>query len=482
MRFSYGAALRLQAQRDPGRPAVTVGDVVHSRAHLDSWVDRLAAGLRALGVGPGDIVAFTGRNHAGLLACSFGIWRVGATPLPIPWHRSAGDMAALLRLVEPCLTVDLPGPVVWPGRRTTLGELAALAAAAGGAVGDVVPPRLRVGTSGGSTGTPKAIVIDVPAELDPDASPAPGMTPGGTQVMPLNLTDGAGFVMSALALATGCHVVLMPRFDARECVRLVETHRADWMAATQPVLLAIEKLGAEVGDRLAGLTVCHLQGGVGDWLKRAWIDRLGPDRLQWTYGGTDARGSVIGDGNVWLERPGVAGRPSPGVCEVEIRDAAGARVPAGTRGRIYIRDLTGRRNFHYIGAPAPPTIGGAEWIGDLGYLDQDGYLYVVDREADVIETGAGPVYPGFVEAELERHPLVRSAVAVQSPTAGVHAVVDCPGVRPEPSELLRGLALRPHELPRGFTFVDEPLRDLAGKANRRSWRRRVAAAGRIVGG
>jgi bile acid-coenzyme A ligase len=479
MRSTYGQALRLQAQRDPERPAVTAGDTVYTRAELDAHVDRLAAGLRALGCTRGNVVSFTGANHAGLIALSFAIWRVGAVPFPIPWHRAAEAMSALLELSEPQVAVDFPDVVGWTGCRTTLAELAELATPDPEAE-DVQPPRLRIGTSGGSTGKPKAIVIDALADIEPDVATFCGMTVAGTHVLPLNITDGAGFTTAMAAVATGSHLVIMEQFDPRECVRSVERHRADWMATTPPVLLAIEKLGSEIGDRLSGLTVTHFSGYVGDWLKRSWIERLGAERVWGTYGGTDARGSVWGNGRVWLERPGVAGLPDPSACAVSIRDANGEPVPAETIGRIYIRDWTSKRNFHYLGAPTQPNIEGYEWIGDLGYLDEDGYLYVVDRESDVINTSDGTVYPNRVEAELERHPLVRSAIVVPG-RGGVHAIVDSPETRPMPAELADFVQLDAHEVPQDFTFVDEQLRDLAGKAHRGLWRQRVPGGGNCRG-
>ena len=105
-----------------------------------------------------------------------------------------------------------------------------------------------------------------------------GLRADGTHVVPLDICDGTGFVATTCALALGCHQVLMRTFDAQEFLRLVELHRADWVAMTHPSMLATIKLPADVRARydVSSLRcVTQYSGGIADWAKRAWIEWIG---------------------------------------------------------------------------------------------------------------------------------------------------------------------------------------------------------------
>ena len=137
--------------------------------------------------------------------------------------------------------------------------------------------------------------------------------------------------------------------------------------------------------------------------------------------------------------------------------------------------------YQYIGAAAKATDDGWESLGDMGYLDEDGYLYLVDRKTDMIVTGGANVYPAEVEGAIDQHPAVRSSAVIGLPDDDlgqrIHAIVDAPGGLDE-AELRAHLTalLARYKIPRGFEFVDEPLRDDAGKVRRSALREaRIAA-------
>jgi bile acid-coenzyme A ligase len=272
----------------------------------------------------------------------------------------------------------------------------------------------------------------------------------------------------------GCHLVLMDGFDPEDMLRLIEQHRADWLALTQPAMVAVIKLPIDVRNRYDVSSirfVTHYSGVVAAWVKHAWIDWLGPERIAESYGATDSRGSTWIDGATWLERPGSVGRPQPGA-EIAIFDDGGGKVEPGKIGHVYIRDLTGRRNFHYIGKPTVSLGDGWETVGDVGWMDTDGYLYIADRAGDMIETEAGTVAPAPIEGALEYHPEVRSAIVIGLPERDafqrVHAIVDDAGRGVDLSELDTMLATRFPAVRRPDTWElsDRPLRDMAGKARR----------------
>lgn len=131
--------------------------------------------------------------------------------------------------------------------------------------------------------------------------------------------------------------------------------------------------------------------------------------------------------------------------------------------------------YRYIGATATATDDGWESLGDMGYLDADGYLYLADRKTDMIVIGGANVYPAEVEAAIDAHPAVRSSAVIGLPDSDlgqrIHAIVDATGVVSE-AELREHLAvqLARHKTPRSFEFVSEPLRDDAGKVRRSALR------------
>ena len=131
--------------------------------------------------------------------------------------------------------------------------------------------------------------------------------------------------------------------------------------------------------------------------------------------------------------------------------------------------------YRYIGAEATASADGWESLGDLGSLDDDGYLYLVDRKTDMIVTGGANVYPAEVEAAIDEYPQVRSCAVVGLPDGDlgqrVHAIVDAPTPIGE-SDLREHLGQRlvGYKIPRSFEFVSEPLRDDAGKVRRSALR------------
>jgi bile acid-coenzyme A ligase len=468
-------ALREAAVRDPHRPAITDGERTLTRREVVEMVDRAATRLAQTGTRPSDLVAVSGENSAELIATFFAIWRLGAVPVPLHPRKARAELVALVRGSGARVAVGFPDDhaSAWPG-------VVALGLAGLFRPGAIEPlpqaptsPRLRVGTSGGSTGPSKLISVDVPAITNPARPWHHGMQPDGTHVVPLALCDGSGFVAATSALALGCHQILMREPDPVELLRLVARHRVDWLAATHPVLLGLAKLPREVRDAhdVSSLRwVTQYSGAIPAWATHRLIDWLGAGRIAESYGATDARGSTWITGEQWLERPGSVGRAAAG-CEIAAFGADGARLPPGEVGAIHIRDLTGRRNYHYLGAEAAAATDGWESVGDLGRLDDDGFVYLLDRDKDMIRTAQGSVAPLSVEGALERHPDVRSAVVVGLPDGAaerVHAIVDTAGREVAPADLERLLDEEFAEVrrPDSWEFCDEPLRDLAGKAQR----------------
>jgi bile acid-coenzyme A ligase len=271
-------------------------------------------------------------------------------------------------------------------------------------------------------------------------------------------------------------VVILPRFDAVATLGAVARHRADWLYLVPTMMLRMWRLPDAERRRfdLSSLrAVWHMAAPCPDWLKQAWIDWVGAGCLHELYGGTEGQALTVIDGHEWLAHRGSVGRAVMG--EIRILDADGNPLPPGRVGEIYLRRPAGTPpTYRYVGAE-PKARGDWESLGDMGWLDEDGYLYLTDRQTDMILVGGANVYPAEVEAALDAHPRVRSSAVIGLPDEDlgnrVHAVIHADGdVRDAelPAHLRDRLA--PYKLPRSYDRSAEPLRDDAGKVRRAALR------------
>jgi bile acid-coenzyme A ligase len=212
-------------------------------------------------------------------------------------------------------------------------------------------------------------------------------------------------------------------------------------------------------------------------LKEAWIEWLGPDVIWELYAGTEAQAATIISGRDWLEHRGTVGRTLGG--EMKVVGPDGEELPRGEVGEIYMRPSADAsvKTYEYIGATAKTLPGGWESLGDMGWMDADGYLYLSDRQTDMILVGGSNVYPAEVESALDEHPSVRSCAVIGLPDDDlgnrVHAIVQTDDGAPlDPDELRTHLGERlvRYKVPRTFEFVTEALRDDAGKVRRSALR------------
>jgi bile acid-coenzyme A ligase len=211
------------------------------------------------------------------------------------------------------------------------------------------------------------------------------------------------------------------------------------------------------------------------WLKRAWIGWLGPERIYEAYGGTERIAGTMISGAEWLAHPGSVGKPTLGR-RIRILDEQGNDCPPRAIGEVFMMPAGGRGStYRYLGAEPTTTREGWETLGDMGYLDEEGYLYLVERKSDMIVTGGANVYPAEVEGAIDFHPRVRSSAVIGLPDEDlglrVHAIVDAPeGVSEEDLRAHLAERLVRYKIPRSFEFVAEPLRDDAGKVRRSALR------------
>ena len=226
-----------------------------------------------------------------------------------------------------------------------------------------------------------------------------------------------------------------------------------------------------LGFDLSSLRVVwHLAEPCPAWLKQAWIDWLGAERIFELYAGTEAQAVTTITGTEWLEHRGSVGRVTTG--EMKICDDDGNDLPAGKEGEVWMRSERKEPTYQYLGAEAKTLDGGWESLGDIGWFDADGYLYLGDRVADMILSGGANIYPAEVEHALNEHPDVHSCAVIGLPNDDrgndVHAIVEADEAAIARPDLLSFLAKRlaAYKLPRSVEYVDNPLRDDAGKVRR----------------
>ena len=291
------------------------------------------------------------------------------------------------------------------------------------------------------------------------------------------MSHNAPYVAMIAALLLGNHVVVMPRFDAAETLRLVERHGIDWLYLVPTMMLRIWRLPEQerLGYDLSSLRVAfHMAAPCAPWLKSEWIGWLGPEKILELYGGTELQAMTVITGTEWLEHEGSVGKAVIG--EIECRDPDGAPLPPRAVGELWMRRAGDAPiPYRYVGASAKAAGDNWESLGDIGFLDEDGYVYVTDRDTDMILVGGENVYPAEVEAALDEHPAVRSSCVIGLPDdelgAVPHALVELGADVPD-DELIAHVRTRlePIKVPRSIERVDSALRDDAGKVRRSALR------------
>jgi bile acid-coenzyme A ligase len=462
---------------------VVCGEHTLTRSELERAANRMAHDLAQRGVGHGDFVTVALPNSLDWFIAYVAIWKLGAVPQPVSAKLPARELAAIVELanskvvigVDPssdvasqlhagvdCIGVGYRSPNTMPDDPLP----------------DAVSPAWKAPTSGGSTGRPKLIVSGDAAEIDTDIEPMFMLAPDGCLIMPGPLYHNGPAVWACQALLCGSTVVLLERFDAEATLAAIEQHRGDVVYLVPTMMKRISRLSDEVRNayNLSSVRVVwHLAEPCPQWLKQEWIDWLGAERIVELYAGTESQAVTIITGTEWLEHRGSVGRVTTG--EMMVCDPDGNELPPGEKGEVWMRSShRDTPTYSYLGAEARTLDGGWESLGDIGWFDADGYLYLGDRMADMILTGGSNVYPAEVEAAIQEHPAVKSVVVIGLPDddrgASVHAIVEAdPAVIPT-DELLRfaGERLAKYKLPRTVEYVDEPLRDDAGKVRRTALR------------
>lgn len=466
--IAISTAIRLNADRAPDRLAITCGDQTITRGALERRTNRLARAYEELGVSHDDLVTIALPNSIEFFEASIAVWKLGATPQPVSSRLPRGELDAIVELADPPIVVGVDAsdrPTVPPGFEPDV-------SLSDEPLDERIASSWKAPTSGGSTGRPKLILSGTRGVTQLGTGGAFGVPVESVVLIPGPLYHNAPFMFGSIGIFRGGHVVVMPRFDAAHMVELVARHRVEWTFVVPTMMSRVMRLPE--AERLARdvsslKTVWHGAAPCPPWVKEAWIEWLGPDVIWELYAGTEGQGLCVIQGGDWLAHRGSVGRPVYG--KMKIVGPSGQEVPTGETGEIFMLPPD-RENptYRYIGAEAK-IVDGWESIGDMGWMDDDGYVYIADRRTDLILAGGANIYPAEIEAALDEHPLVASSAVIGLPDEDlgqiVHAIVQLRAdINADALNAFLAERLVRYKIPRSYEFVEEQLRDDAGKVRR----------------
>lgn len=459
------AQLREMATRGPHREAVRLYDLSGGSAslsvgELDRASNRVARWLSDQDVVPGDKVASFLGNSLDHFVAAFGTWKCGGCFVPLNARMATRELSLLRQLALP---------------RVELWQAPEPSGCSDEPLPDRVPDPGLALASGGSTGTPKLVVTAGPfGGLPHDFLAGVGMRPGMTQLVCGPVHHNGPFVMSYYGLLLDHRLAVLERFDADLALDVIERERVELVFLVPTMMRRLLDAWRDRPRDLSSLkAVVHSSAPCPEWLKRAWIDLVGATHVYEAYGASEAPGGAHVRGDEWLLRPGTVGRP---YSELRVLDENGHALGPRQVGEVFMRrHPDGRATSAYLGDGALRTTPeGFASVGDLGWLDEDGYLYLSDRRQDLIITGGINVYPAEVEAVLSAHPKVADVAVVGVPDEGwgarVHAIVQ-PMVWTDPPDERELLAfcreqLSAYKVPKTLDYVVELPRSDAGKLRR----------------
>lgn len=461
------------ARLGPDRWAVRHDDDVLSWGELANRALRRAHALAAAGVREDDFVVLALPNGNSIYELTFALWKLGATPAVVsPGLRNA-ELLPIIKTMGPRLVIAHDP--------TLAAATGALPADFGRDHSDATPLSSRVAkhwkamTSGGSTGRSK-VIVDHNTSRFTAGTPSLLLPRDGVMLNPAPLYHNFPFAITHSAMVHGCSVIGMTKFDAVRLLELIERYQVEWINLVPTMMSRIMRLPIEVrqAHNLSSLkAVWHTAAPIPAWLKQGWIDWIGPERIWEMYGGSEGFCVTQLNGVEWLKHRGSVGRPVAG--EVRIQAADGSVLAPGEVGEIFMRGPSGMQaTYHYLGADSRRLPDGFESLGDYGWVDADGYLFIADRRTDLILCGGSNVYPAEVEAVLMEHPRVEAAIVIGLPDEDLGAVPHAiirpeQGVEPPTEEELHLFVserLLRYKTPRSYEFTETPLRDEAGKVRR----------------
>jgi long-chain acyl-CoA synthetase len=497
------------AQKDPSALGLVSPDgTEYSRGALFSESNQLVHGLRARGLKTGDAVAVCMPNCKELLSLSLATFQAGFYLVPINWHLSASEIAHLLqdstagvfvsdqRIAETASTaVELAGfnadnafsigriPGFQPFDTLTIGQP------------DTLPDDRTSGAvmnyTSGTTGKPKGVQRPLTG-IDPETGAQ--MATGLLQMLGSKPEDGnvnitgsplyhtAVLVWANASLHLGHPIVLMDKWDAEDMLRLIEQYKVTTAHMVPTQFIRLLKLPEAVRHRYdcsSTRRMVHAAAPCPPDIKRAMIEWWGPCIYEY-YAASEGGGAMVSP-QEWLQYPGTVGKAWPNA-DIKIFDDAGRELPPGEQGTVYMR-LGDRGHFQYKGdeqKTRESRIDNYFTVGDVGYLNNEGYLFLCDRKIDMIISGGANIYPAEIENQLILHPKVADCAVFGIPNedwgeevkAAVQLSEGTSQSESTTAELMDflGERLARMKLPRSIDYLSELPRDPSGKLFKRRLR------------
>jgi bile acid-coenzyme A ligase len=480
--LSLGRRIDDLADQHPDKTAIIFfpekgGEQPISWLELSRTTNRIARLFAGLGVTSESMVIIGLPNCPEHLFSAIAAWKLGACALPLSSRLPRREQQRFIDLVHPGLIVS-----DWEGSgrpSVNSGELAESQRLSHESLPAQIAHPGKAIASGGSTGLPKVIVDPNPWGWSPDSlaiiGSSVGFRSGQTQLVAGALYHNSPFCWTHWGLMEDQEIILMERFGAARALDLIERCRVNYAFMVPTMMSRILKVpGVHDRDLTCLEGIFHTAAPCPEWLKRAWIDLIGAEQVYEAFGSAEMVGYTTIRGDEWLEHAGSVGKPE--VCDVLILDEQQDPVPTGEVGEIFMRLRDSRDpTYYYLGAdPAKTTNGGFVSVGDMGWMDQEGYLFLADRRTDLIITGGANVYPAEVEAALSEHAQVQDVAVVGMPDQEwgkrVHAVIQPIDFENPPSvaELDRHCRerLTSYKIPKSYKFTHQLPRNAAGKIRR----------------
>lgn len=483
---SLGARLRHTASQLGGAVAIRSISALEqyrelSWTELDAKSEELACHLLRLEVAerPATVVLIT-RDAVQHAIYAYGAWKAGQTILCLsPGLGSSEGTAILSRLRR---TISFGARRDWDGGEHV--EDADWQRDCSPLADRVARPMLLI-TTGGSTGIPKLVDVIgagefVPGDFLGGLGAALKRRQRARAFVMTPLSHGAGAATAYMATFEECETTSLEKFDAETALWAIERFALEQITLVPTMMHRMLRSPRFDPGRLRSIrSLCHTGMQCDPKDKEAWMDAIGPGKVVEVWGSTESVGHAVIDGDEWLKHRGSVGRSVN--ARVRIVSADGQDLPTGEVGEIFVQPLVGNvdPDTKYFGSKdRMKSNNGYVSFGDLGRLDEEGYLYIAGRTDDLIITGGANVYPDELEVLIRRIPGIKDAVVVPRAHSelgqSVHAVIAMDGsTKPlslaELREQLTG-KMSAYKLPRSVEYVPEITRSDAGKVRRKSYR------------